>query len=242
MELENTMAANVADTTAVDTGGADNSAAGSAAAPSGASPAERDVSQTKAFSDRLNKMSAERTDAAIAGLGMTNPYTGKPISTLAEMQDYRAMQSADEAGGDPESAAELSRLRAQVAEFQQRERDAGFRDQESAIKANPALAAIYEEYHDDVMGLMEQASDNGQDIDLDSALRIIMSTHYDDIRARDIERAKAEALASVRAAGAASPGSIGGGGANEPVDWANMSSEEFSKHLAIAKRGGYRKS
>lgn len=241
MELDN-MAANAVDTAPVDTGGADNSAAGSAAAPSGASPAERDVSQTKAFSDRLNKMSAERTDAAIAGLGMTNPYTGKPISTLAEMQEYRAMQSADEAGSDPESAAELSRLRAQVAEFQQRERDAGFRDQESAIKANPALAAIYEEYHDDVMQIMEVSAAQGYDVDLDSALRTVMSTHYDDIRARDIERAKAEALASVRAAGAASPGSIGGAATGDTVDWATMSDADFERHLAIAKRGGYRKS
>ena len=173
---------------------------------------------------------------------MTNPYTGKPISTLADMQDYRAMQAADEAGGDPESAAELSRLRAQVAEFRQRERDAGFREQEAAIRANPALSAVYDEYHDEVMDLMAEIENGGRNADLDSALRSIMSLHYDDIRTADIERAKAEALASVRAAGAASPGSIGGGGANEPVDWANMSSEEFSKHLAIAKRGGYRKS
>lgn len=241
MELEN-MAANAVDTAPAETGGAEISAAGSAAAPSGASSAGHDVSQTKAFSDRLNKMSAERTDAAIAGLGMTNHFTGKPISTLAEMQDYRAMQAADEAGGDPESAAELSRLRAQVAEFQQRERDAGFREQEAAIRANPALSEVYDEYHDDVMQLMEVSASNGQEVDLDSALRVIMSAHYDDIRARDIEKAKTEALASVRAAGAASPGALGGGGANEPVDWANMSSEEFSKHLAIAKRGGYRKS
>ena len=241
MELEN-MAANAVDTVPVDAGGADTSAAGSAAAPSGASSAGHDVSQTKAFSERLNAMSAQRTDAAIAGLGMTNHFTGKPISTLAEMQDYRAMQAADEAGGDPESAAELSRLRAQVAEFQQRERDAGFREQEATIRANPALSAVYDEYHDEVMDLMAEIEDSGRDATLDSALRIIMSSHYDDIRARDIERAKSEALAGVRAAGAASPGSLGGGGANEPIDWANMSSEEFSKHLAIAKRGGYRRS
>lgn len=241
MELEN-MAANAVDTAPAETGGADTSAVGSAAAPSGASSAGNDVSQTKAFSERLNAMSAQRTDAAIASLGMTNHFTGKPISTLAEMQDYRAMQAADEAGGDPESAAELSRLRAQVAEFQQRERDAGLRDQEAAIRANPALSEVYDEYHDDVMQLMEASASNGQEIDLDSALRVIMSAHYDDIRAKDIERAKTEALASVRAAAAASPGSIGGGGANEPVDWLNMSSEEFKRHVEIAKRGDYRKS
>jgi len=237
MKLEN-MAANAVDTAPVDTGGADNSAAGSVAAPTVASPAENDVTATKAFSKRLN----ERTDAMIADLGMTNPYTGKPISTYAEMQDYRAMQSADEAGENPESAAELSRLRARVAEFEQREREVGFREQEAAIRSDPALAPIYEEYHDDVMKLMEVSAAEGYDIDLDSALRTIMSTHYGDIRSRDIERAKAEALASVRAAGAASPGSIGGGGANESVDWATMSDADFERHLAIAKRGGYRKS
>lgn len=241
MELEN-MAANTADVSAPeDTGSTDTAAVGSDAASSGSSDTGQDVSRTQAFSRRLNEMSAQRTDAAIAALGMTNPYTGSPISTLAQMQEYRAMQEADENGTDPSSAAELSRLRTELHEYKQREQMAGLTAQENAIRSDPSLGPLYEEYREEVFAVLEDAAERGETLDLDAALRWAISLHYDDIRTRDIERAKAEALAGVKANAAASPGSLSGAPTGDTMDWASMSSEEFARHLEIAKRGGYRK-
>lgn len=232
MELEN-MAANTADTGTVETG-ADTSAVGGAAAPSGES-SERDITTTQSFSRRLNEMTARNTDAAIKALGMTNPYTNSPIETLSQMQEYRAMQRADEDGSDVQTAAELSRLRSQIAGYQMRE-------EEAAIKADPNLAAVYEDYHDDVTALMEYAAAEGNALDLRSALQVVMSQNYDAIRAKDMERARAEAMAGMKANAAASPGSVGGAPAGGSVNYADMSKTDFQRLVESVKRGEHRKS
>lgn len=242
MELEN-MAANAAVDSAPDTGGAESSAVGSVAASPETPPPETGVSGTKAFSDRLNKMSAQRTDAAIKSLGMTNHYTNSPIETFAQMQEYQTMRQADESGGDPESAVELSRVRAELEAYRQREAEFTLSQQEAAIKADAYLSGIYDEYYEEVMEALEGAAARGAQLDLDSALRAVMMLHFDDIQSHTMENAKAAALEELRSRNAASPGPLGGAPAGDaPKNWADMPADEFKQHVAAAKRGDYRKS
>lgn len=233
MEYEN-MAANAAETSAPDTGTQESQTVGSAAAPSDAS-AGQDVTRTQAFSRRLNEMSARNTDAEIKKLGMFNPYNNSPIESLAQLRDYRAMQEADERGLDPQSTAELNGLRSQLAEYR-------LREQEAAIKADPNLAGIYEDYRDEVVAFAEYAASEGRELDLDAALRVVMSQNYDAIRAKDAERVRNEALAGINANRAASPGSIGGAPAGDTANYRDMSDAEFDRLLVAAKRGELRKS
>ena len=234
MEYENMAANTVVDTAPEATAAPESQTVGSAAAPSDQS-AGQDVTRTQAFSRRLNEMSARNTDAEIKKLGMFNPYNNSPIESLEQLRQYRAMQDADERGLDPQSTAELNSLRSQLAGYQ-------LREQEAAIKADPNLSGIYDEYRDEVMAFAEYAAAEGRPIDLDAALRVVMSQNYDAIRARDAERARNEALAGINANRAASPGAVGGSPAGNSAGYADMSDADFERVLAAAKRGELRKS
>lgn len=166
---------------------------------------------------------------------MFNPYTNSPIESLEQLRQFRAMQDADERGLDPQSTAELNDLRSQLADYQ-------LREQEAAIRADPNLGGIYDEYRDDVIALVQHAAAEGGQIDLDTALRVVMSQNYDAIRARDAEKARNEALAGINANRAASPGAVGGAPAGGNAGYASMSDADFDRVLAAAKRGELRKS
>lgn len=240
--MENTMAANTAAAESANTAPA--AAEGSAAASentSAAAVAEQDVTRTQAFSQRLNQMSAQRTDAAIKALGMVNHYDNSPIETIDQLQAYNAMRQADEAGDDPRSAAAMVNLQSQLSQQNAQLAEYRLREQEAAITADPVLSQLYNEYRDEAIDYLELLVQNGGEANLGTALNMALTEHLGDIRAREYERGKSEALASINANRAASPGSVGGVPAGGRMDWSTMSDEEFEKQLEVAKSGGYRK-
>ncbi len=240
--MENTMAANTAPAESAETTAASTEAEGSVAASSEVSaPAQQDITQTQAFSKRLNQMSAQRTDAAIKELRMTNPYTNSPIETLDQLRAFNAMQQADEQGRDPHGAAELIDLQSQLSNQSAELAEYRLREQVAAIKSDAVMGEIYEEYKEEVNDLVAHIIEGGEEPDLEAALNVIMAQHMGDIRRREAERAKADAMASISANRAASPGSLGGTPAGDAVDWNTMSKADFAKALEVAKDGGYRK-
>ena len=77
--------------------------------------APEDITQTQAFSRRLNEMSARRVDDFVRSLGQVNPYTGKPVETEQDMRDLQAMREADDLGQDPATAVRIRSLEAELA-------------------------------------------------------------------------------------------------------------------------------
>lgn len=238
----NTMAANTAPAESAETSAVSTEAEGSVAASNEVSaPAQQDITQTQAFSKRLNQMSAQKTDAAIKELRMINPYTNSPIESLDQLRAFNAMQQADEQGRDPHGAAELIDLQAQLSNQSAELAEYRMREQIATIKSNADLGEIYEEYKDEINELMTHIIEDGEEPDLESALNVVAAQHIGDIRRREAEKAKAEAMASIAANRAASPGSLAGTPAGDAVDWNTMSRADFAKALEVAKDGGYRK-
>ena len=192
--------------------------------------ASGEVTQTQAFSRRLNEMLPQRVDGEIASVGLVNPFTGKPITSRRELAAYKHMVEADGQGLDPNTAAELADARTQLADYQQRE-------QEAALLGDSQLAPLYEEYRDDVLAIVQMAREDGRDITLDAALRAVMAQNYDTILSRETERIRNETIEQYRKQTLSSPGAVGGAPTGDKVDYASMSSTDFAAMVERAKRG-----
>lgn len=238
MDENNTMAAN-AEFEAAQTAsaGAEAASASEDSAAAVETSQTEDITQTQAFSRRLNEMSEKRAreavDSFVASLGQTNPYTGEPIRTEQDMRNFRAMQEADEQGKDPETAVRIRSLEGELAEYR-------LREQETALRNDPELGALFEEYYDDVADLVNYAAENGREVSLEDALRHVMAYNMDAIRKSDAEKARQETIRQINANSAASPGSVSGAAVDGTVDYSRMSDEDFEKAIAAAKRGEMR--
>ncbi|MBQ4313664.1 MAG: hypothetical protein IJC18_05570 [Clostridia bacterium] len=192
--------------------------------------APEDITQTQAFSRRLNEMSARRVDDSVRSLGQVNPYTGKPVETEQDMRDLQAMREADDLGQDPATAVRIRSLEAELARYRSREAEA-------SLLSDPVLGGYYERYRDDVADFVDFAAQEGKAITHEQALRAILADNLDEILRSGAERARQETLAQIGANTSASPGSIGGAVVENTGDFARMSDEEFEKAIAAAKRG-----
>ncbi len=224
---------------------ADNTAAEEASAAADGDTAEGDGAaavtqndthaQTKAFSERLNKMSDAKVDEFVKSLNITNPYTGNKVTTRREHEEYLQMVAADNAGADPETTAENFRLRSQLADYQ-------LREEESRLKTDPVFGSYFEQYRDELLEAQRDERANGNDIPLEMLLRARIAEELPNILADRENKAKSEALTDIRANAAASPGSSGGAATGNSSSYASMSDADFEKVYRAALNGDLKKS
>lgn len=227
----------VPDDYAEDTYDADTGDAAGAedAEPAAQQDAPQDVSQTQAFSRRLRETQAAYADAQVAAAGLTNPFTGQPIRTTAELAAYSTMQRAEAEGRDPEAAATEADLRQRLSRYEDAE-------QEQEITADPMLSRYYADYRDDVAQIVAAARADGKSISKADALKAILMSNWSQIQQREADRVREETTRKYNAQAQASPGSIGGGETQPPLDFASMSDEDFEKVYLRATRGELKKS
>lgn len=206
------------------------------AAEDGAAAVTNDThAQTKAFSERLNKMSEAKVDDFVRSLNITNPYTGKLVSTRAEHDEYLRMVAADDAGADPQTTAENFRLRSQLADYQSRE-------EEAKLRNDPVFGSYFEQYRDELVAVQRDERANGNDIPLEMLLRARIAEELPNILADRENKAKSDALTAMRANAAASPGASGGAATNNSSSYAAMSDAEFEKVYRAAINGDLKRS
>ena len=203
-------------------------------------PAEEKVTETQAFSKRLNEMSTKRAgeavDKFVADMGLTNEYTGKPIATKAEYEAYKAMQKLDADGNsDPAAAyrdnsreAEVQRLRDEI-----RDRD---------LSSDPDKGETYKAVRDDVMALVEHCRSNGIACDIDSAFNTVLANQFWDLKGQAVGSAVKDALTKINNNAQASPGALSGEQPKDTADFSKMSDKEFDEYYNKAIRGGLRQS
>lgn len=192
---------------------------------------QSEVTETQAFARRLAERSKIEADKQIAAVGFVNHYTGAPITNQRELQAYKCMVEADAAGEDPQYAAQIADMQSMLAGYE-------IKEQADAIRANPALAPWYEEYHDDVHAILEQAAADGRPISIDSALRAVMAQNIDAVLEAGANRAREEVTKQFQAQSAASPGSVGHSAVdNDTDDISTMSSAQFAEYVRQVKQG-----
>lgn len=224
---------------------ADNAAVEETTAPAGEDTAAEDGAaavtqndthaQTKAFSERLNKMSEAKVDEFVRSLNITNPYTGNKVTTRREHEEYLQMVAADDAGADPQTTAENFRLRSQLADYQSRE-------EEAKLKNDPVFGGYFEQYRDELVEVQRDERANGNEIPLEMLLRARIAEELPNILADRESKAKSDALTAMRANAAASPGASGGAATDNSSSYATMSDAEFEKVYRAAINGDLKRS
>lgn len=205
---------------------AENESAGDAA---GESREENAHARTKAFSERLNRMSRRAVDDFIAGLSLTDPETGEKIQTREACEAYFGAHPLSGTEGE-----ENNRLRQELLRLKTQEQDA-------LLKKDPEKAPIYQSVREKVLALVENAHANGHpEVDVESAFAAVLQQEYGSILKQIEEAAQETAVRRMTDASRASVGKLGGGDTPSKPDYASMSDGEFEKQLALARRGALR--
>ena len=192
---------------------------------------EYKISKTKAFSDRLNKMSQKRVDDMIAKFGWNNPYTGQPIKTQSQLDEYNQMKEAAERGKDPLAASEINNLKRRISSYEKREQD-------FALMNNPDTKNIYKEIRNDVIGLVEYCEANGiSNVDINAAYSTILSRNFKQIMEKVQKNTEKQTINKISSTNNAAVGSLGDSADNTAKSIDEMSSEEFSRLKAKVLRG-----
>lgn len=187
--------------------------------------------RTRAFSERLNAMSAKRLDDFVARMGWVNEYTGQPVKTAAEYDQYQAMRQAAKRGSDPVLAARLTEMETRIARYQDREQD-------EQMQSDPQYGEVYKELRDETMQLLDYCRRSGRgDVDLQSAFGVVLKNNMGRLLEKARGSAQSRAVRQIAAAAKATPGSLSAGTAPAVQDFATMSDDDFDKQIERALRG-----
>ncbi len=187
--------------------------------------------RTKAFSDRLNRMSRKAVDDFVASMGLTDEATGEPVSTREQYEAYLAahpQESKDVQNEETEALREeISRLRVQ--------------EQDAALLADPARGEAYRAVRDQVLALVEECRNAGySEVDVGAAFAAVLRRECEKIFQHIEEQAETRAVRRLSDTARASVGKLGGGDTPVKPDYAAMSDEEFDRQLALARSGALR--
>lgn len=195
--------------------------------------APEDVTKTKAFSERLKKMSAKAVDDFVREQGWVNDITGETISDRAGYAKYQKMRTAQSEGKDPALSAQVDEMRGELARYRLQEQDA-------QLQSDPEVREIYTELRGEVMDLVDYCRGEGKDVSVRDAFQAVLAKNQSKIIKNIKQKAEAAAAAKYNAAAKASPGKLSGGDTPASVDYATMSDADFEAVLAKAKKGELR--
>lgn len=160
-----------------------------------------DITRTQAFSRRLKEYGDKRVNDVYAGFGWTNPYTGEPIKTEADYQNYRSMQEAFERGQDPKLVSEVNMLRQQLDEYK-------LRDMDSQLLNDAQEQGFYKTVREDCINLVNYAKTRGVNISLMDAYNTIKARNFNTYMANAQKKAEANVVQKINAVNQGAVGSL----------------------------------
>lgn len=202
--------------------------------------AEQDVTQTQAFSRRLREKSEQAANQAVdqfvASMGVKNPYTGQPIRTRSEFDQYRQMFEAQKRGQDPVIASQIATMQNELNSYK-------MRDQEQQLLNDPQRSEIYKALQPEVRQLLDYCHRNGmRNVDLQTAFNTVLSNRLPEVMKLSGQKMQQETVKKISANAAATPGSLGKAGDAAKPDFSKMSDSEFDSWVKRAERGELMKS
>lgn len=196
------------------------------------SEVSEDISKTKAFSERLNKMSDRKVNDFISKMGWTNTYTNEPIRTKEEYDEFMSMHEAQEKGSDPILSAKVRSLENKIDQY-------AIKEQDQALLDDPEMGFLYKRYREDVMNLVEAIKKTGSTrVDLKAAFSTVLTNgKLKEIIESEKKKATDETTKKIQANASASVGALSSESSNGKIDFSAMSSAEFDKYVQRALRG-----
>jgi len=200
---------------------------------------------TKAFSERLRSSVSKELDKEIFEMGLRNPVTGQPIRTKKELDAYKEQEKttneAHAKGIDSAVYMEMSELSKRVAKSEEEsatlKRQIEFAKHDESLLKDPEYGSMYKANREAIQELAQN-----QDLNLEAAAMLFSRHNLSKIIEQAKQQASNSTLAKTKAASAASPGSLSGGGEVPTNDINCMSASEFESMIKKAERGELRKS
>ena len=190
--------------------------------------------QTRAFAQRVKEMSRREVDSFVAGMGLVNEFTGQPIATRQDYDDFKAMQQAQKRGEDPVLSARLAAMQSQLAGYRVREQD-------ERLAADPDRGEAYKALRQEVLDLVRYCHQNGRpEVDVQAAFQVLLSHNLGRVLGDQKQKTEQQAIRRMTAQDKATPGSLRGG-STPPTSYETMSDADFAKQVELAKRGGLSK-
>lgn len=183
------------------------------------------------------KLEAEKRASYVEGLkravNNTNPYTHQPIVDEEDVKELETMQELERLGKDP--IDDYASYVKEKARAERKAREAAEKEElANKEKLEKTLNSFIQEHGlEETQRILkdEKFMDFGKDlIDGGAPLETVYKKY---IKVQNEIKAQAEELAIQKQARIkSSPGSLNGNGAvDKPIDWANMSKEEFNERL-----------
>lgn len=165
-----------------------------------------------------------------AFVGKTNPYTNTVIRDETDIQVYENMYTLDKSGKDP-----VADYAGYVADKQRQEEKETAEKKKLQEEAENDVKEFTEKYPD--INLSELLEDETFKDYIEGKRKPLVTLYENYQKMENSFRNKAIDVAKKTIANSqASPGSLGSG-SDVPIDYKNMSSQEFAKYVKMAKDG-----
>lgn len=163
--------------------------------------------------------------------GKVNPYTNKPIEDSSDIEVYEMMYKLEKEGKDP-----INDLPGALSDIRRKEQEAARAERERSEKARQELDDFEKKYPD--VNLQELLNDSFFNDYISGKTKSLTELYEGFNNFKNAFRNSAVNVAKQTIANSqSSPGSLGGGSEEPPVDYNTMSSEEFQKLVQKAKDG-----
>ncbi|MBR6735443.1 MAG: hypothetical protein IKL92_01065 [Oscillospiraceae bacterium] len=194
---------------------------------------ENTMQKTKAFSERLNRMTKKAVDDFIAEMGLLDD-DGEAVTTRERYDEIvPILVKRDE--------EERLALVNEIAELKEELFALKLERQDEEMMEDPVRGEAYIAMRDDVLALVDYCRENGHaEVDIPAAFEALFAKNGGEIMKTMQKKAQDKAMRYVNEQKRSRVGRLSSGEENAKTDYKTMSDEEFARHLEMAKRGALR--
>lgn len=189
--------------------------------------------KTKAFSERLNRMTKKAVDDFIAEMGLKDD-DGELVTTREKYDEIvPVLVKRDE--------EERLALVNEIAELKDELFALKLERQDEEMMDDPVRGEAYIAMRDDVIALVDYCRENGHaEVDISAAFEALFAKNGGEIIKTMQKKAQDNAMRYVSEQSRSRVGKLSSGEQNVKTDYKTMSDAEFARHLEMAKRGALR--
>ena len=189
--------------------------------------------KTKAFSERLNRMTKKAVDDFIAEMGLKDD-DGELVTTREKYDEIvPVLVKRDE--------EERLALVNEIAELKDELFALKLERQDEEMMDDPVRGEAYIAMRDDVIALVDYCRENGHaEVDISAAFEALFAKNGGEIIKTMQKKAQDNAMRYVSEQSRSHVGKLSSGEQNVKIDYKTMSDAEFARCLEMAKRGALR--
>lgn len=194
---------------------------------------ENSTVRTRAFSERLSRMTKKAVDDFIASIGLIDE-DGELITSRERYDEVMPVMATRDEEERLALLSEISSLRDELHRLYLEKQDA-------EMLSDPERGDMYEAMRNDVLELVGYCRENGHsEVDVMSAFEALMMRNGAEVLKTVQKKARDDAMRRLNEQLRSGVGRLSANGENVKSDYRTMSDAEFAEQLEMAKRGALR--